>query len=125
MSNYRFTEDHEWIKVDGDVATIGISDFAQEHLGDVVFVQLPDVGKVLKKGDAAAVVESVKAASDVYAPASGEVVAVNVELEEKPETVNQEASGKGWFFKIKLSQAGELDGLMTEEEYKNFTAKSA
>ncbi|MBK8008802.1 MAG: glycine cleavage system protein GcvH [Rhizobiales bacterium] len=125
MNTKRFTEDHEWISVNDGIGTIGITDYAQEHLGDIVFVQLPEVGKSLKKRSAAAVVESVKAASDVYAPVSGEVVEVNTGLEESPEIVNEEAMGKGWFFKIKLSQKEELDGLMTEEDYKSFVAKSA
>lgn len=125
MSAKRFTEEHEWISVQDGIGTIGITDFAQEHLGDIVFVQLPEIGKSLAKGAAVAVVESVKAASDIYTPVSGEVVAVNDTLEASPETVNQEAMGKGWFFKIKLSQASELDGLMTEDEYKAFVAKSA
>jgi glycine cleavage system H protein len=125
MSAKRFTEEHEWISVQDGIGTIGITDFAQEHLGDIVFVQLPEIGKSLAKGAAVAVVESVKAASDIYTPVSGEVVAVNDTLEASPETVNQEAMGKGWFFKIKLSQASELDGLMTDDEYKAFVAKSA
>lgn len=125
MSAQRFTKEHEWIDVDGDIGTVGITDFAQEHLGDVVFVQLPDIGKSLNKGDEAAVVESVKAASEVYTPVSGEIVAVNGALEGAPATVNEDAAGKGWFFKIKLSQPAELDGLMTEDEYKDFVAKLA
>jgi glycine cleavage system H protein len=125
MSAYRFTKEHEWIDVEGDVGTIGISDFAQQQMGDVVFVQLPEVGKTLKKGEEAAVVESVKAASEVYAPASGEVVAVNSDLEATPATVNEDATGKGWFFKIKLAAPAELDGLMTESQYKDFVATLA
>lgn len=125
MSTHRFTQEHEWINVDGDVGTIGITDFAQQKLGDIVFVQLPEIGKTLKKGDEAAVVESVKAASEVYSPVSGEVVAVNGDLEEAPAAVNEDATGKGWFFKIKLAAPAELDGLMTESDYEAFTAKSA
>jgi len=125
MSAYRFTKEHEWINVDGEIGTIGISDFAQQQMGDVVFVQLPDVGKMLKKGEEAAVVESVKAASEIYAPVSGEVVAVNGDLEATPATVNEDAVGKGWFFQIKLAAPAELDGLMTEDQYKAFVATLA
>jgi glycine cleavage system H protein len=125
MSAYRFTEEHEWIAVDGEIGTIGITDFAQQQMGDVVFVQLPEVGKTLKKGEEAAVVESVKAASEVYAPVSGEIVAVNGDLEGAPGTVNEDATGKGWFFKIKLAAPAELEGLMTESQYKDFVAASA
>lgn len=125
MTAYRFTKEHEWINVEGDVGTIGISDFAQQQMGDVVFVQLPEIGKTLKKGEEAAVVESVKAASEIYAPVSGEVVAVNGDLEATPATVNEDATGKGWFFKIKLAAPAELDGLMTEGQYKDFVATLA
>jgi glycine cleavage system H protein len=125
MSAYRFTKEHEWIAVDGDVGTIGITDFAQQQMGDVVFVQLPEIGKTLKKGEEAAVVESVKAASEIYAPVSGEVVAVNGDLEATPATVNEDATGKGWFFKIKVATPAELDGLMTESQYKDFVATLA
>jgi glycine cleavage system H protein len=125
MTAYRFTKEHEWINVEGDVGTIGISDFAQQQMGDVVFVQLPEIGKTLKKGEEAAVVESVKAASEIYAPVSGEVVAVNGDLEATPATVNEDATGKGWFFKIRLAAPAELDGLMTEGQYKDFVATLA
>ena len=125
MSAYRFTKDHEWIDVDGEIGTIGISDFAQQQMGDVVFVQLPELGKILKKGDEAAVVESVKAASEVYAPVSGEVTAVNGDLEGAPATVNEDASGKGWLFKIKIATPAELEDLMTESQYKDFIATLA
>ncbi len=125
MSSHRFTKEHEWIDVDGDVGTIGITDFAQQQMGDVVFVQLPDVGRKLTKGDEAAVVESVKAASEIYAPVSGEVVAVNSDLENAPATVNEDAAGKGWFFKVRISDPAELAGLMTEAQYKEFVAASA
>jgi glycine cleavage system H protein len=125
MTAYRFTKEHEWINVEGDVGTIGISDFAQQQMGDVVFVQLPEIGKTLKKGEEAAVVESVKAASEIYAPVSGEVVAVNGDLEATPATVNEDATGKGWFFKIKLAAPAELEGLMTEGQYKDFVATLA
>ncbi|MCW2308212.1 glycine cleavage system protein GcvH [Rhodobium gokarnense] len=113
-----FTKDHEWISLDGDVGTVGITDYAQNQLGDVVFVELPDVGKALSKGGDAAVVESVKAASEVYAPISGEVVEVNEALTDAPEKVNAEAETGAWFFKVKLSDTGELDGLMDSEAYK-------
>lgn len=122
MSERKFTEDHEWVDLDGDVATVGITDFAQEQLGDVVFVELPDIGKSFAKGDEAAVVESVKAAAEVYAPISGEIVAVNDLLVDDPALVNSSATQNGWFFKIKFSDAGELDGLMDEDAYKAFAA---
>lgn len=117
-----FTEDHEWISVDGDVATIGITDYAQSQLGDVVFVELPKIGRALKKTEAAAVVESVKAASDVYAPISGEVVEINEALAAEPALVNSDANSKAWFFKLKISDKSELDGLMDEAAYKTHTA---
>lgn len=116
----RYTKDHEWITVDGDVGTVGITSYAQEQLGDIVFVELPEVGKTLTKGGEAAVVESVKAASEVYAPVGGEVVAVNKDLEGAPATVNEDAQGKGWFLRIKISARDELDQLMTEEQYKQY-----
>ena len=119
MTTY-YTKDHEYIRVEGDTGTVGISDYAQSQLGDVVFVELPSVGKSLTKGAEAAVVESVKAASEVYAPVSGEVVAVNGAIEEAPGTVNEDPLGNGWFVQIKLSDAGELDGLMTEEQYEDY-----
>jgi glycine cleavage system H protein len=120
MSGRKFTEDHEWIDVVGDVATIGITDFAQEQLGDVVFVELPQVGKSFAKGDEAAVVESVKAAAEVYAPVSGEIVAVNDLLDDDPALVNASPTDKGWFVKMKLANPGELDGLMDEAAYQAF-----
>jgi glycine cleavage system H protein len=116
----RYTKDHEYIRVEGDNGVIGITDYAQQQLGDVVYVELPSVGKAVSKGDEAAVVESVKAASEVYAPVSGEVVAVNSELEGAPGTVNEDPSGRGWFLKIKLKDPSELDGLMTEEQYQEY-----
>jgi glycine cleavage system H protein len=116
----RYTKDHEWISVDGDVGTVGISKYAQEQLGDIVFVELPEVGKAITKGGEAAVVESVKAASDVYAPISGDVVEVNEALASAPATVNDDAEGKGWFMKVKLKDAKELDGLMSAEQYQDF-----
>ena len=116
----RYTKDHEYIRVEGDAGIVGISDYAQAQLGDVVYVELPSVGKTLAKGDEAAVVESVKAASEVYAPASGEVVEVNSDLEASPGAVNEDAAGRGWFVKIRLTDPGELEGLMTEEQYREF-----
>jgi glycine cleavage system H protein len=117
MANARYTKDHEWIRLDGDVAAVGITTYAQSQLGDVVFVDLPKVGTRVAKGEEAAVVESVKAASEIYAPASGEVVAVNETLETAPATVNQDAEGAGWFVKLKLADAKELDDLMSAHDY--------
>ena len=116
----RYTKDHEYIRIEGDTGIVGISEYAQGQLGDVVFVELPSVGKSLSKGDEAAVVESVKAASEVYAPVSGEVVEVNSDLEASPGTVNEDPTGRGWFMKIRLTNQGELDELMTEEQYQEF-----
>ena len=118
----RYTRDHEYVRVEGDSAVVGISDYAQEQLGDVVYVELPAVGKTLEKGAEAAVVESVKAASEVYAPVSGEVVEVNGELEGTPGTINEDPAGKGWFLKLKLRDTSELEGLMTEEQYRDYVA---
>jgi glycine cleavage system H protein len=118
-----FTADHEWLKIEGDVATVGITDYAQSQLGDVVFVELPKVGRQLKKAEAAAVVESVKAASDVYAPVSGEIVESNAALIAEPATVNSDAQSGAWFFKIKLADKTELDGLMDEAAYKVHTGE--
>ncbi len=117
-----YTSDHEWLRIDGDVATVGITDYAQQQLGDVVFVELPKVGRALKKADAAAVVESVKAASDVYAPISGEVLEVNEALSNEPALVNSDAAGKAWFFRMKIADKGELGSLMDEAAYKAHTA---
>src|SRR5579864_2114277 len=117
-----YTTDHEWLAIDGDVATVGITDYAQSQLGDVVFVDLPKVGRTLKKAEAAAVVESVKAASDVYAPISGEVLETNADLTAEPALVNSDAQTKAWFFKIKIADKGELGGLMDEAAYKQHTA---
>ena len=119
MSVIKYTEDHEWISVDGDVATVGITNYAQEQLGDVVFVELPDEGRTVAKGDEAAVVESVKAASEIYAPVSGEITASNQALADDPAQVNSDPTGAGWFFKLKIADAGELDGLMDEAAYKS------
>ncbi len=118
----RYTKDHEYVRVEGDSAVVGISDYAQEQLGDVVYVELPAVGKTLDKGAEAAVVESVKAASEVYAPVSGEVVEVNGELEGAPGAINEDPTGKGWFLKLKLKNPSELEGLMTEEQYREYVA---
>jgi glycine cleavage system H protein len=119
MSRY-FTQDHEWIEVDGDTATVGITDYAQGQLGDIVFAEVPAVGATLTKGGDAAVVESVKAASDVYAPVSGTVTEGNDALVDDPALVNSDPEGAGWFFKIKLSDPSELDGLMDAAAYKAF-----
>ena len=116
----RYTKDHEYIRVDGDTGTIGISHYAQEQLGDVVFVELPGAGKAVKKGDSAAVVESVKAASDIYSPVSGQVTEANPDLEGAPATVNDDPAGKGWFFKVKIANPAELDDLMDEAAYKAY-----
>jgi len=121
MSLY-FTKDHEWVRVEGDSATVGISNHAQEQLGDIVFAEVPEAGKQLSKGQEAAVVESVKAASDVYAPVSGEVTEGNQAVADDPALVNSDPEGAGWFFKLKLSNAGELDGLMDEATYRDFVA---
>ena len=118
----RYTRDHEWVRLEGDVAVVGISKYAQEQLGDIVYVELPEIGRAVTKGGEAAVVESVKAASDVYAPATGEVVAVNQSLDGAPATINEDAEGKGWFFRLKLTAPEELNELMTEEQYKEFLA---
>jgi glycine cleavage system H protein len=118
----KFSKEHEWVSVEGDIATIGITSHAQEQLGDVVFVELPAIGKKVSKGGDAAVVESVKAASEVYAPVTGEVVAVNKELEGDPALVNRSAEGEGWFMKIKLSNTAELSDLMDKAAYDKFIA---
>ncbi|MBM3561322.1 MAG: glycine cleavage system protein GcvH [Alphaproteobacteria bacterium] len=116
----RFTEDHEWIRVDGGVATVGITDYAQQQLGDVVYVELPQAGRTLAKGDEAAVVESVKAAAEVYAPVDGEVVEANGAIDGDPSLVNRAAQGDGWFFKVRLGDARQLDALMDEAAYTKF-----
>jgi len=116
----RYTRDHEWVQLDGDTATIGITSYAAEQLGDVVFVELPEVGRKVKKGDGAAVVESVKAASDVYMPISGEVVETNAALADNPGGVNEAPEGSGWFVKIKLADKSELDGLLDDAAYRDF-----
>jgi len=120
MATVKFTEAHEWISMDGDVGTVGISDYAQAQLGDVVFVEVPDVGAAFKQGEEAAVVESVKAASEVYAPVDGEITEANSALEDNPATVNTDAQGGGWFYKIKVANLGDLDALMDEAAYLAF-----
>lgn len=122
MSRY-FTEDHEWVDVDGEIGTVGITDYAQSQLGDIVFVEVPGEGKQLAKGDDAAVVESVKAASDVYSPVSGTVIEGNADLADDPALVNGSAEEDGWFFKLTLSDPSELEGLMDEAAYAAFVAK--
>ena len=121
MSLY-FTRDHEWIRVDGDIATVGISDHAQHALGDIVFAEVPEQGRALNKGDEAAVVESVKAASDVYAPVAGEVILGNEVLADDPALINRDPEGEGWFFKMTLADATELEGLMDEAAYREWVA---
>jgi glycine cleavage system H protein len=115
-----FTTEHEWIRVEGDTATVGISNHAQEALGDIVFVEVPEAGRQLTKGQEAAVVESVKAASDVYAPVSGEVTEGNQAVADEPALINSDPEGAGWFFKLKLADQGELDGLMDEAAYRDW-----
>ena len=119
MSLY-FTKEHEWVRVDGDTATVGISNHAQEQLGDIVFAEVPDAGRQVSKGQEAAVVESVKAASDVYAPVSGEVIEGNSAVADDPALINSDPEGQGWFFKLRLSDASELDGLMDEAAYREW-----
>lgn len=120
MSTTRYTKDHEYIRIDGDTGIVGITDYAQSQLGDVVYVELPEVGKEVEKGGEAAVVESVKAASEVYAPVSGEVIEVNGDLEAAPATINEDPAGAGWFMKLKITNAAELDELMSEEDYQAY-----
>ncbi|MDP6774788.1 MAG: glycine cleavage system protein GcvH [Rhodospirillales bacterium] len=120
MATVKFSKDHEWIRAEGSAGVVGISDFAQEQLGDLVFVELPDVGKKLAKGDEAAVIESVKAAGEVYAPVGGEVTEVNEALGDDPTKINTDALGDGWIFKMSIDDEGELDGLMDEAAYEKF-----
>ena len=122
MSTIKYSEDHEWISVAGNVGTVGVTDYAQEQLGDVVFGEVPEAGKDVEKGDEAAVIESVKAASELYAPVSGEVTEGNEALADEPGKVNSDPMGEGWFFKIKLSDPSELETLMDEAAYKSFVA---
>ena len=116
----RYTRDHEWIRLEGDTGTVGISDYAQEQLGDVVFVELPEVGKILAKGAEAAVVESVKAASEIFAPVGGEVIEVNGALADQPGTVNADPEGAGWFVKLKVANPADVEALMTIDAYQEF-----
>ena len=118
--NLYFTKEHEWIRVEGDTATVGITDHAQHQLGDIVFAEAPEAGRQVSKGGEAAVVESVKAASDVYAPASGEVTEANPAISDDPSIINSDPEGEGWFFKLRLSDASELEGLMDEASYREF-----
>ena len=122
MTEVRYTKDHEWVRIEGTTAVVGITDFAQGQLGDIVFVEVPAAGKDLTAGGEAAVVESVKAASEVYAPLSGKVVEGNAALPDAPETVNQDPHGKGWFFKMTLSNPAEVSGLMDQAAYDKFVA---
>ena len=125
MANERFTRDHEWVRAEGGIGTVGITGYAQEQLGDIVYVELPEVGRKAAKGEAVAVVESVKAASDVYAPVAGEVVEVNAGLADKPALVNEDAEGEAWFFKIRIADAAELDALMDQAAYEAFVKASS
>ena len=125
MAIERFTKDHEWIRVDGGIGTVGITVYAQGQLGDVVFVDVPEAGRKAKQGDAVAVVESVKAASDIFSPVSGEVVEANGDLAGQPALVNEDAEGKAWFFKIKIANAAELDALMDRAAYDAFVEESS
>lgn len=117
LKDFKFTKEHEWVKVEDDIAAMGITDYAQHELGDVVYVELPSVGDSFSKGDAIGNIESVKAVSDVYAPVSGEIVEINENLEDKPESINQDPYGEGWIVKIKLDDTAELDELMNDEDY--------
>lgn len=123
MAETRYSKDHEWVTLDGDVATVGITAYAAEQLGDVVFVELPETGRKVKKGDGAAVVESVKAASDIYSPASGEVVETNQALTDNPQHVNEAAESTGWFMKLRVADKNELSDLMDEAAYRDFVAR--
>ncbi len=125
MATERFTKDHEWIRVEGGIGTVGITVYAQGQLGDVVFVDVPEAGRKAKQGDAVAVVESVKAASDVFAPISGEVVEANADLAGQPALVNEDAEGRAWFFKIKIANPAELDALMDRAAYDAFVKESS
>jgi len=124
MSNVKYTKDHEWVATEGDVATVGITVHAQDALGDVVFVDLPEVGKQFAQGEVAGVVESVKAAADVYMPVTGEITAVNEALRNDPSLANSDPLGEGWFFKVKLSDAAQLDGLLDAVAYEKLAAES-
>lgn len=121
--NLKYTKDHEWVLVDGDTATIGITDFAQKELGDVVFVELPDVGRQLAQNEEFGTIESVKAVSEVYSPVSGEVIEVNSELQDKPETVNEDPYGKGWILKLRIAESAQVGQLMDAAAYQELTSK--
>lgn len=120
MAEIKFTKEHEYIRVEGDIGIVGISEYAQDQLGDIVYVELPEAGKKVKRGEEAAVVESVKAASEVYAPVSGEVVEINEALNGNPALVNEDPEGRAWFFKLKIADKGELGELMSHSEYEEF-----
>ena len=120
LKDFKFTEDHEWLKFEDNIATIGITDYAQKELGDVVYVELPNPGDVLKKGDACSNIESVKAVSDIYAPISGEIIDINKTLEDQPEKVNQDPYGEGWIFKIKMADQGDTKGLLDQDKYNEY-----
>ncbi|PPR10548.1 MAG: Glycine cleavage system H protein [Alphaproteobacteria bacterium MarineAlpha11_Bin1] len=122
MRDLKYSKEHEWVCLEGDIATLGISQFAQEQLGDVVFVELPDIGKVIEQNGEAAIVESVKAASEVYAPISGTVVEVNMDLEDDPELVNRSPTGDGWFVKLRISDPSQMEDMMDELAYNDFVA---
>jgi glycine cleavage system H protein len=122
MANIKFTREHEWVDVKGESAIVGLSEYAQEQLGDIVFVELPAVGATFDQGEQAAVIESVKAASEIYAPISGKVTEVNEGLDASPETINEDATGEGWLFKMSVRDAGELDGLMDKASYDEYHA---
>jgi glycine cleavage system H protein len=123
MSAIRYTKDHEWVRLDGDIATVGITEYAQDQLGDVVYVELPELGRQVEQGKEAATVESVKAASEVFAPLSGEVVAVNETLADDPARINADAEGDGWFFKLRLADPKEFDALLDAAAYRQLTAE--
>ncbi len=120
LDDFKFTKEHEWVKVEGDIGIIGISDFAQKEFGDIVYVELPLVGKKVKKGDACANIESVKAVDDIYTPISGEIIEVNEELENNPENINKDPNGKGWIIKIKIEDNKEIENLMNNNQYNDF-----
>ena len=123
MSNMKFSKEHEWVRLDDEgIATVGVSDYAQDTMGEVVFVELPGVGDTVEQGKEAGVIESVKAANDLFSPVSGEVVETNGELDDSPDLVNQDAHGKGWLFKLRLSDPSQLDGLMDEAAYRDFVS---
>ena len=124
MPNLRYTKDHEWVSVDGDLATVGITEYAQDQLGDIVFVELPEVGRTVAAGEEVAVVESVKAASEVYAPVAGQVAETNPILSDAPETVNADATGDGWFLRIRMADPGEFDRLLDEAAYAALTGEA-